>query len=118
MTRVFISQPMKDLSEEEILENRKKITDLIMTKYNGDVEIVDSYIEEKPPEGSNPGVWYLGKSIELLATADAIALAPGWSDARGCKIEYKVATEYELTVLTISRVYDSITSTKYINLHY
>ena len=116
MTKVFISQPMNNLSEEEILETRKKITDLIMARYNGDVEIIDSYIEEEPPEGSKPGIWYLAKSIELLATADVIALAPGWTDARGCRIEYSIATQYELEVLTIGPAYNSITGTKYINL--
>ena len=38
MTKVFISQPMKGLTANEIKANRKKAIDLITLKYNGDCD--------------------------------------------------------------------------------
>ena len=37
---------------------------------------------------------FLGKSLELLAQADVVYFAPGWADARGCRIEHLCAVEY------------------------
>lgn len=48
--KVFISQPMKGLTDDEIKANRKKAIDLITLKYNGDVEFIDSFIEGNVPK--------------------------------------------------------------------
>lgn len=37
---------------------------------------------------------YLGESLKLLAKADIAYFAPGWRDARGCKIEHACADAY------------------------
>ena len=37
---------------------------------------------------------YLGESLKLLARADIAYFAPGWNEARGCKIEHVCAEEY------------------------
>ena len=44
--KIFISQPMKDLSEEEIRHNREKAIKKIKSLYGDDVEIIDSYIDD------------------------------------------------------------------------
>lgn len=45
------------------------------------------------PADAKP-LWFLGKSLELLAQADVVYFAPGWADARGCRIEHLCAVEY------------------------
>lgn len=87
--KIFISQPMKDLSEEEIRHNRMKAVKKIKSLYGDDVEIIDSYIDD---EGTP--LWCLGKSIELLSTADVAYFLKGWNTARGCRIEYMCADNY------------------------
>lgn len=87
--KIFISQPMKDLSEEEIRHNRMKAVKKIKSLYGDDVEIIDSYID---CEGTP--LWCLGKSIELLSTADVAYFLKGWNIARGCRIEYMCANDY------------------------
>ena len=87
--RIFISQPMKDLSEEEIRHNREKAIRKIKGLYGNDVEILDSYID-----GGGTPLWCLGKSIELLSTADVAYFLKGWNSARGCRIEYMCAENY------------------------
>lgn len=49
------------------------------------------YFTEDAPEGVDGGVWYLGKSIELLAQADVAYFVKGWYKARGCLIENECA---------------------------
>lgn len=43
--KVFISQPMKGLSEKEIKSNREKAIKNIKNLYGDDAEIIDSYID-------------------------------------------------------------------------
>ena len=87
--KIFISQPMKDLSEEEIRHSRMKAVKKIKSLYGDDVEIINSYID-----GEGTPLWCLGKSIELLSTADVAYFLKGWNTARGCRIEYMCASDY------------------------
>lgn len=87
--KIFISQPMKGLSEKEIKSNREKAIKKIKSLYGDDVEIIDSYID-----GGGTPLWCLGKSIELLSTADVAYFLKGWNTARGCRIEYMCADNY------------------------
>lgn len=50
MHKIFISQPMRGLTDEQIKENRQKAIDLLTTMYNGDVEIINPFIKEDVPE--------------------------------------------------------------------
>jgi hypothetical protein len=42
---------------------------------------------------------FLGKSLELLSTADIAYFAKGWENARGCRIENTCAIEYGIAVI-------------------
>lgn len=95
--KAFISQPMKDLSNEEIKAEREKAITSLKEKYGEDIEIIDSFFEDAPHD-ARP-LWFLGKSIELLSTADVAYFCKGWENARGCKIENTCAIEYGLEVI-------------------
>lgn len=97
MKRLFISQPMKDKTNEEILAVREKAIELAKIAVGEDVEIIDSFFKDAPPD-ANP-LWFLGKSLELLSTADVAYFAEGWENARGCKIEHDCATAYGIYVI-------------------
>ena len=56
------------------------------------VEVVDSFFQSAPVD-ARP-LWFLGKSLELMATADVVYFAEGWQEARGCRIEHECAKEY------------------------
>lgn len=90
--KIFISQPMNGKTIAEIDAERSAIIDACKKKYGDDVEIVDSFFKGAPHD-ANP-IWFLGKSIECLSTADRVFFADGWNDARGCRIEHLIATEY------------------------
>lgn len=93
MTKVFISQPMKNKTEQEILEERANVFQLAKDSFP-DAELIDSYFDDYKPSTGNIALKYLAKSLELLADADVAYFAPGWKDARGCRIENECAIEY------------------------
>ena len=92
MKKLFISQPMKDKTNEEILEVRKKAIKSAERELGEKVEVIDSFFQDAPVN-ANP-LWFLGKSIELLSTADVVYFAKGQEEARGCRIENTCAIEY------------------------
>lgn len=92
MKKLFISQPMRGKSDEEILAEREKAIQAARVELQEDVEVIDSYFQGAPAD-ARP-LWFLGKSLELLSTADIAYFAPGWEKARGCKIERLCADEY------------------------
>ena len=95
--KVFISQPMKGKTNEEIKAERNRLIGKVRALYGDDIEIIDSFFENAPAD-ARP-LWFLGKSVELLATADVAAFARGWRDARGCRIENICAIEYGIEVV-------------------
>lgn len=97
--KVFISQPMKDKTEKEILDQRKRIEDYIKSEVNEDVEIIDSYVQDAPDE-CNP-VFFLGLSLQFLSQADLAVFAQGYENARGCVIEREVCNKYGIPAVTM-----------------
>lgn len=92
MLRVFISQPMNGKTGKEIKEERLKIVSKLSETVDEPFEVIDSFFESAP-HGAKP-LWFLGKSIELLSTADLVYFAKGWETARGCIIEHSCAVAY------------------------
>lgn len=90
--KLFISQPMNGKSDEEILAVRAKAIEEAKEMVQCDVEVIDSFFQDAPVEAKP--LWYLAKSIELLAEADIAYFAEGWDEARGCKIEHECAVQY------------------------
>ncbi len=97
MKKLFISQPMKGKTDEEILAVREKAIKSAEEKLGEPVEVIDSFFQSAPAD-ARP-LWFLGKSLELLSTADVAFFAKGWEDARGCKIENTCAIEYGIDVV-------------------
>lgn len=95
--KVFISQPMKDKTNEQIKETREKLIAKAKERFGEDIEIIDSFFENAPHDAKP--LWFLAKSIEMLSTADVAYFSKGWNEARGCKIENMCAIEYGITVI-------------------
>ena len=90
--RVFISQPMNGKTNEEIAKEREELTEFAKTKLGSDIEIIDSFFKDAPHDAKP--LWFLGKSFELLSTADACIFADGYEKARGCVMEHKACENY------------------------
>ena len=98
MKRIFISQPMKDKMDEQILKERERAVSAVKEKFNGeDVEVIDSFFQSAPHDAKP--LWFLGKSLELLSTADVAYFIGEWKNYRGCKIENTCAKEYGIETI-------------------
>lgn len=94
--KVFISQPMNGKPGWEIEEEREKLIEFAKTKVGDNIEIIDSYFKGAPHEAKP--LWFLGKSFELLSTADVAIFAKGWNETRGCMMEHKACESYGIKV--------------------
>ena len=101
MTKVFISQPMKDKTNQEIEQERKEIIEKIR-KYFWEIEVIDSFIKDAPHDAKP--LWFLGKSLELLSNADVIVLGKNRERARGCRIEHECAIQYGIKIVYIENL--------------
>lgn len=96
--KIFISQPMRGKTKEEILSVRQLAIEEAERELGERVEVIESYFEDAPNDGNVP-LWHLGKSIVLLSSADAVYFAKGWEDARGCRIERICAEQYGVRII-------------------
>ena len=100
MKKLFISHPMRGLTDIEILKVRLEIKNRAEKTIGEPVELIDSFIKDYPGEiNKSIPVWYLGKSIQLLSQADIAYFGGDWRNARGCKIEHEVARTYGITII-------------------
>ena len=97
MKRLFISQPMRDKTDEEILAERERAIESAKKHLGEEVEVIDSFFKDAPHDAKP--LWYLAKSLELLATADVAYFCKNWDKYRGCKIENTCAIEYGIDVI-------------------
>ena len=94
--KIFISQPMRGLTDEQIKEHRQTAIDYLQRRFPG-CEIIDSFFEgEANPD--NP-LELLGRSIQMLNGVDAIYMLRGWQNARGCMTEHDIAWRYNIGVI-------------------
>ena len=94
MKKLFISQPMRGKIDEEILAEREQAIKIAKDILKEDVEVIDSFFQNAPVNAKP--LWFLGKSIELLSSADIVYFADDWKNARGCRIEHECAIEYDI----------------------
>lgn len=97
MKKLYISQPMKDKTNDEILKEREKAIAAAREYLEDDIEVIDSFFKDAPHDAKP--LWFLGKAIELLSTADVAYFAKGWDNARGCKIEHDCAVAYGINMI-------------------
>lgn len=98
---VFISQPMKNRTEEEIRAERAKIMEYMKGLYpNEELVEVNSYFTADIQSKNEP-LRLLGMSIEMLAEADVAVFANHWSISRGCLIEHACAQQYGIKIIDL-----------------
>lgn len=94
MKKLFVSIPMKGRTEEQIKESIQHMKRIAEAYEGEELELIDSYIADKPPVNSKEAVWYLGESIKKLSEADVfIGIIDCW-DWNGCSTENEIASRY------------------------
>lgn len=103
--KIFISQPMKGKSDEEIIAERewakarfqRHVAEGRINRTNESIEVINSFFQgadEKP-------LACLGRALMLMSEADYVVFTPGWKEARGCVIEHLCCREYCLSFLEL-----------------
>lgn len=92
--KLFISCPMKGRTEENIKKSMEQMHKIAEIVFGQELEVIPTYIEDNPPENNNQAVWYLGKSIQLLAEADFFIGIEWCEFFNGCNIERTIARDY------------------------
>lgn len=92
--KIFISQPMRNKTREEILLEREKLKIAIKRDIfpNENIELINSVLDEN--DAKNKPLWCLGKSIQLLSEADVVIFTEDYAKARGCRVERICAGYY------------------------
>jgi hypothetical protein len=96
---------MRGKTDFEINKERQGIVHHLLQKY-GPVHILDTVFTSYDPNLNKP-LHYLGESIKALAEADVAVFAPGWDQARGCRIERACCAEYGVQVLDLAEGEDN-----------
>ena len=98
MKKVIISQPINDVSKQEILENRRKAEEYLKSQ---GYEVINSYsdMSEQEKNCKNPNLLYIGKTIQAMSQCDNIYFVEGWPTARNCRVERLAAILYNIEIL-------------------
>ena len=93
--KIFVSLPMRGLDDDQVRKRQKAIFDEVAVP---GWELMDTMVVDENADPDNP-LWYLGRSIQLLGTADAVIFANDWRTANGCIVEHLVAEAYDILSL-------------------
>jgi hypothetical protein len=90
--KVFISQPMKGKTEDEILSARENALKQLKNSF-GEFEIIDTYFKDF--DGNR--LEFLGKSVSKgLSRADVAVFIGDWERYDGCRCEQFIAAQYRI----------------------
>lgn len=94
--KVFISQPMAGLTDEEILERRNQIIEMTKQWFRDDtLEFIDSFEKSEDIRGRGR-IAMLGDSIAKMYDANVVVFGKGWKNSSGCKVEHEVCVQYNI----------------------
>ena len=101
MIKLFISQPMHGLSDEEIKFERDRVVDKFRSalgvqypNVDNEVEVVNVIDPQNAPKDASR-LWYLTEAIRTMEIADVIIFMRGWDKASGCRVERAVVENYQ-----------------------
>ena len=97
--KIFLSFPMKGKTYEQILQEKEKALKRLSELWvDTDIEVLNTIFEDI---SAHKPLWYLGKAIQALSEANVAVFCGEWENARGCRIEYRCANNYEIPVLLL-----------------
>ena len=115
--KLFVSCPMKNLTDEMIKANIEKMHKIAEIVFDKKLEVIPSYIipAGEVPEGAITSMWYLGRSIQRMSEADYYIGVNAFYDYYDCEIENNIAHCYGLRTYFVD---SSILNLPKKDLHY
>ena len=99
MKRLFVSQPMRGLTDDEIVAERNRI--ILKAQEALGEAVAPMRGNYYPPENEAMAARCLGDSIAAMAEADVAVFGKGWENARGCRIMHQVCMDYGIPFVEI-----------------
>lgn len=97
---VFISQPMVGLTNDELKKYRSKVLDMIQRRYPTEkIRFITNPLIAKLPHDDNSIVWYLGKSLECIASANLVFFSKDWESDYICSLEHAICRYYNIPII-------------------
>ena len=97
--------PMKGKTNSEIKQQLNLKKQRLEELFGVEFELIDSCInEDAPKDTTNPALWFMGKSISMMADADLVYFSKGWENATGCRIEHEIARAYNIKRLYFNNI--------------
>lgn len=101
MKKLFVSCPMNGRTKEQILKSMKIGRAIAESYFNEELLVINTWIEDDPPEYiKNERLWYLAKSLELLAEADYSIIIGNYGRYidrfKSCHIEEDIISEMDI----------------------
>lgn len=98
--KLFISCPMRNLSDRQIKQLRQYLFNIAKAIFNEpDFELIESY---KPELKFNNPIYSLGESLKMMSLADCFIGVDVDETFRGCTIENMAASLYNVKYVLIS----------------
>lgn len=99
--KIFISQPMRNKSIEQIKAKRALAALIIREQYpDEEIEILNTVFEEEADKKYiKAPLYYLGRSIMELSKADCVYFTGEWQKYRGCRVENFIAKQYGIKII-------------------
>lgn len=106
--KCFISQPMRGLTDAEIMKVRSKAETYLNRE---GYEVVNSFVKNGSEVEycvnrnmtsygvKNRPMYYMSRAIAIMSQCDTIYFVKGWEQARGCRIEFEIAKSYGMHVI-------------------
>ena len=95
--RVFISQPMRGLTSDEIISTRIEFWNKNKSIFAEELKcsVKDLLLINTIFEPNRPVIELLGKSVEAMSRANMVVFMKNWEKSRGCVIEHEVVEKYK-----------------------
>lgn len=91
---VFISLPMHERGDQEVLSDIQVATDAIKRIFVNDNDLKIFHSRRNYNSCNVENLWYLGQDIILLGSTDVVYFCHGWENAKDCQIEHHVCELY------------------------
>lgn len=96
---VFISQPMVGLTNNELKKYRSKVLNMIQRRYPTEkIRFITNPLIANLPHDDNSIVWYLGKSLECIASANLVFFSKDWEIDYICSLQHLICHYYHIPI--------------------
>ena len=96
---VFISQPMVGLTNDELKKYRSKVLDMIQRRYPTErIHLITNPLIANLPHDDNSIIWYLGKSLECIASANLVFFSKDWESDYICSLQHAICRYYRIPI--------------------